>query len=106
MRKGPKPTWIYLVAAARKIWRWSNERKEVKKEATNCKACGTKFTPDTEPEIDHTLPIGRAPRSVCGDAASFKGWDKYYAKLFINKEGLQPLCRKCHLEKTKKERKK
>lgn len=106
VRKGPKPVWIYLVSSARKIWRWSGERKAVKTEAKKCALCPTKFDKENEPEIDHITPIGPAPRSVSGDSESFKGWDRYFGRLFVTREKLQALCHKCHKAKTLKERKK
>lgn len=106
MRKGPKPVWIYLVSSARKIWRWSGERKEIKKTANKCAACGGRFKDDKEKEIDHIEPIGKAPRSVSGEPKSFKGWDLYYSRLFCPKTNLQALCHSCHKTKTLKERKK
>lgn len=105
VRKGPKPVWIYLVSSARKIWRWSHERKEIKK-TENCAYCSMRFTNNNSPEVDHMEPIGKAPRSICGDAASFKGWDRYYSRLFVPKNQLQALCHKCHKAKSTKERKK
>lgn len=105
MRKGPKPVWIYLVSSARKIWRWSSERKEVKRTSSKCANCKETFKDDKEKEIDHITAIGKAPRSVCGDPKSFKGWDIYYSRLYCGKENLQALCHNCHKKKTLKERK-
>lgn len=92
-----KPTWVYLVAAARKVWRWSPERREVKK-SKGCKKCGIKFDEKNKPEIDHIEPIGKAPRE-------FNGWDDYYKRLFVPAKKMQALCHKCHVEKSRLERK-
>lgn len=97
-----KPAWIYLVGAARKIWQWSPERRQVKKNA-----CLTSSTMRMEKyrcakcekavkkiQIDHIIPVGKAPRD-------FHGWDDYYKKLFCSTYNLQALCLKCHKLKSK-----
>lgn len=91
-----KPAWVYLVAAARKIWRWSPKRSQLKREAKKCVSCSKPFKTQKDVQADHITPVGKAPRE-------WKGWDEYYERLFEGE--LQPLCVKCHKEKSAKERK-
>ena len=94
-----KPLSVYLIGAARKVWRWSPARRGVK---DRCKA-GKKFKCETcnkivaKIQIDHIVPIGKAPRD-------WQGWDDYYRKLFCSIDNLQGLCSDCHKKKSKKER--
>lgn len=96
-----KPNWIYLVGAARKIWRWSKERKDAKERAKvskklyRCELC--KKTSE-KVEVDHIVPVGTAPRT-------WEGWDEYYSHLFCDVTNLRVLCHSCHKEKTSRERK-
>lgn len=95
-----KPTWVYLVGAARKIWRWSPERREVIRDSTNnefyiCAGTGNQPKHNVKKvQIDHIVPVGKAPKT-------FKGWDAYYKRLFCPISNLQALCTKCHKAKTK-----
>lgn len=100
MAKRFDKTFVYLVGAARKIWRWSKERKDAKERAKvskdlyRCEFCKA----DTEKvEIDHINPVGITPRF-------WKGWDEYYSRLFCSSSNLQALCHGCHKAKTAKER--
>lgn len=98
----------YLVAAARRVWRWDPERRAVLNEAERraepekpagkrtrriCITC-LQTHPKKRVQADHIIPIGPAPRG-------FSGWDGYYTRLFCERSNLQPLCTKCHSKKTK-----
>lgn len=94
-----KPAFVYLVAAARKIWRWSPERRKVKLAAKvgdkyRCAKCKKFFE---KVDVDHIEPVGKAPRS-------WDGWDEYYKKLFCSEQNLTVLCKVHHKEKSKQER--
>ena len=99
----PKPPWVYMVGAARKVWRWSPERREVKRQALCygngkdlylCSGMTCKQPHVKKIQIDHIIPVGKAPKG-------WKGWDKYLQKLFCPISNLQALCVKCHKAKSK-----
>lgn len=48
--------------------------------------------------VDHVLP-------VIDPNTGFQDWDTYIARLFVEKEGLQVLCKTCHSTKSKEENK-
>jgi 5-methylcytosine-specific restriction endonuclease McrA len=105
----------YLVAAARKTWRWSLERREVLKKARmakgiyKCDECSRAvFIVDyitnrkrkrrkIDGAVDHILPIGKGPKK-------WSDYKKWYEKLFCPIENLQFLCTECHLIKTNQEK--
>lgn len=95
-----KPVSIYLIAAARRIWRWHPSRRLVKDQAKEGKKfkCSECKELVTKVQIDHIEPVGKGPRS-------FEGWDAYYQKLFCDAVNLRALCVPCHKLKTKKEKK-
>jgi len=47
--------------------------------------------------VDHIEP-------VIDPAAGFESWDQVVARMFVEEEGLQVLCKECHDKKTKDER--
>lgn len=47
--------------------------------------------------VDHILPI-------VDPEVGFVNWDEYIERMFVEAEGLQLLCGKCHTEKTNEER--
>ena len=47
--------------------------------------------------VDHIEP-------VVDPEKGFEGWDTYIERLFVERDGLQVLCRECHSLKTKEER--
>lgn len=47
--------------------------------------------------VDHIEP-------VVDPVQGFKGWDLVIERMFVEKEGLQILCKECHLKKTMNER--
>jgi 5-methylcytosine-specific restriction endonuclease McrA len=111
-----KKSWSphpYLVAAARKVWRWSSERRAVINECERgvkkgkldtrerqCSECNKWFPSKSKQiHIDHIEPVGKQPRD----------WDEYaefYRRLFCPKSNLRPLCLSCHKIKTAEDRKK
>lgn len=113
-KKAPWTPHRYLVAAARKTWRWSPPRKQVLDEAETsprqwmcqkCLKCVTKIEYVTKKgrkrnkidgAVDHIIPIGKQPRT----------WDEYpayYKRMYCEKENLQFLCTACHAPKSKLE---
>lgn len=86
-------TKIYLVAAIRKIWRWSKPRRDALKGAKECYVC-KQASPKGEYQADHVQPVGSAPRS-------WLGWDAYLERMFEGK--LSPICTECHKIKTRAE---
>ena len=118
MRKRKQKIWSphrYLVAAARKTWRWSPERRQILAQARiakglyKCESCNREVAivdyitnrkrkrRKIDGAIDHKEPIGKGPR----EWAEYEAW---YQKLFCPIENLQFLCTSCHLEKTNKEK--
>lgn len=96
-----KPLFIYLVAAARRIWGWSPAVQELRKRPRICAICRDKekIKPTRLEKFhkDHIDPVGKAPRS-------WDGWDEYYKRMFVSVDKLQWLCQIHHKEKTKRER--
>lgn len=62
-----------------------------------CKKCKGIFG-NKQISVDHVRP-------VVSPTKGFVDWDTYIERLFVGVEGLQVLCKSCHDEKTKKERK-
>jgi 5-methylcytosine-specific restriction endonuclease McrA len=105
----------YLVAAARKTWRWSPDRRAVLLRAKQsqtlwkCETCGNLVSQidyltkrgrkrkKIDGAIDHIVPIGKQPKK-------WSDYKKWYEKLFCSIENLQFLCTECHLIKSLKER--
>jgi|SRR6185436_5278322 len=92
-----KPLFVYLVAAARRIWGWSPAVQALRKTPRICALCGAKEKkkPARSDKFhkDHKNPIGKAPRD-------WQGWDEYYKKMFVGIDQLQWLCQPCHKTKT------
>lgn len=113
--KKPWSPHKYLVAAARKTWRWSPERREVLAKARidkgvyKCEACKREVLivdyvtnrkrkrRKIDGAIDHKEPIGKQPKT-------WSGYPKWYGRLFCPIENLQFLCTECHLVKTNREK--
>lgn len=105
----------YLVADARKRWRYSPARSAALKKAkldigtwrcTECSAIvgnikyitkrGRKAS-KVDGAVDHIIPVGKQPRT----------WDDYpayYRRMFCDSSNLAFLCTTCHDVKTAKER--
>jgi 5-methylcytosine-specific restriction endonuclease McrA len=62
-----------------------------------CNCCGGQF-PAKDVEVDHILP-------VVDPDVGFISWDVFIERLYCKMENLQLLCKECHKEKTKTERK-
>lgn len=96
-----KPLWIYLVGAARRIWRWSPAAQAMRKMPQICIKCGAVAPKKPKKRqgfhIDHITAIGKAPRD-------WQGWDVYYQRMFVGVDQLQILCQPCHKQKTKEEK--
>lgn len=97
-----RPEMVRLISAARKVWRYSQTRRDVLKKAefeSGWYIC-TKCKRETEkPHVDHIVPLGKQPQT-------FLQFGIWLVKLFCGSNNLQVLCTKCHKEKTKRERKK
>jgi 5-methylcytosine-specific restriction endonuclease McrA len=104
----------YLVAAFRKVWYWSPERRhalscaKIGKDQWQCRTChnvvvkekyvtkkGRSRTRMTG-SVDHIVPIGKQPRS-------WSEYNEYLAKTFCSADNLQVLCKSCHSAKSKSE---
>lgn len=77
---------------ARRAYKGENKRQKWEYQCNNCK----KWWKDTEVEVDHIIPAGTLK--------SGKDLEQFVENLFCEKEGFAVLCKKCHLEKTNKER--
>jgi hypothetical protein len=87
-----------IVAALRKIWLWSEERKlaldnaKVGKNQYKCNDCQNIFS-KKQVNVDHQYPIGH-----------WNSLDDFAEKLFCDNSLLQILCIDCHQFKSRKER--
>lgn len=115
-KKKPKPFYVYLVPAIRKIWQWSEIRRDAIKKASEatpdfvrCALCGElkikasythpgKKKKTKDYSVDHIEPVGPAPKG-------FVGWDGYLKRMLNPDKGVQVLCTECHQKKTNKETK-
>jgi 5-methylcytosine-specific restriction endonuclease McrA len=103
----------YMIAAARKIWRWSAERKTViertkffdKWKCEKCKEVVDVITKRTKKgklktmmpiQVDHIEPIGPQPKTWL----EFGPW---LDRLFCAISNLWGICIACHSKKTKSE---
>lgn len=108
------PSLKYMIAAARKIWRWTPERRQVLARAKvgkgwKCEICETvgfvgkktfkngKTRKVMPVQVDHIVPIGQEPFAWL----EFGSW---LSRLFCALTNLQCICRACHQLKTNKER--
>jgi 5-methylcytosine-specific restriction endonuclease McrA len=116
-----KPTHVYLIAAARKIWRWSAARREAIKAAMvgpdliQCALCRKKLPAKVKVRkrflysVDHISPVvepGRRSPTLNADPATDSSeltWDEYLRRMIYGK--LQVLCNPCHSKKSKAENK-
>lgn len=107
----------HLVAAIRKVWRWSPERRDVLKRAKidkdswKCEKCNTVFgiadyvtkkgrkRRRMAGAVDHVIPIGKQP-------TKWSEYPKYLVRTFCALTNLQVLCKACHDFKSKGERQK
>lgn len=77
---------------AKRPYKGKNKRQKFEYLCANCK----NYFPDKEVNVDHIIPVGTL--TCYGDLPGF------VQRLFVEVEGLQTLCKKCHDAKTKKER--
>jgi 5-methylcytosine-specific restriction endonuclease McrA len=66
-----------------------------------CEICKGHFRV-THVEVDHVTPIGPAPGSK--NAPEGLTWDMFINRVFCSYLNLRVLCKPCHLDKTKRER--
>lgn len=97
--KKAKPKLHSLIRSAlRKIFMWSQTRREaLKLSGYRCINCKLQFY-YKELEVDHIVPVGPTPGSR--NATADTTWDGFIARMFCGVEGLQVLCKRCHLRKT------
>jgi len=89
-----------LIACIRKTWLFSPLRREIVKRAKvdkyyrceKCKGMCDKI------QIDHILP-------VIDPEVGWQGYNSFIERTFCDPANLQALCKKCHIQKTKKENK-
>jgi 5-methylcytosine-specific restriction endonuclease McrA len=79
----------------KKLSRRPFEGKGRQKWEYQCASCNNWF-PDKEVQVDHIIPAGSLK---CAEDLP-----EFVNKLFCEVDGLQVLCKKCHQEKTNKER--
>lgn len=99
-----KPTLTSRInSALRKVWRFGDERKQclanarVSVDRYRCQLCGA-ITDQKGIQVDHLKPVVDPVRGR-------QGWDEYINRLFCPTEGLQAICKGCHLAETEKQRK-
>jgi len=92
MRRWP-PKWKALKDAC--VGRKLNKATNKLALHYTCNECKKEYT-STNVEVDHIKPV--VPPT------GFTSWDNYIDRLFCEKYNLQVLCKKCHKQKTKKEK--
>lgn len=95
----------YLLAAFRRTFRWSPERKKALKRAFHhkdgkiefyeCEECH-QIVPRKQKQVDHVEP-------VIMPLVGFNGYDDLKARMFVTASKLKVLCRPCHKIKTQAE---
>ena len=108
--KRSKKEWSpdgYLLAAFRKVFRWSPERRKAlarafkykkgKIEFYECEECH-EIVPRKEKQVDHTSPVILPQQG-------FIGYDDLRRRMFVSAVELKVLCKKCHQKKTQAENK-
>ncbi len=68
-----------------------------------CESCKKKVF-EKEMKVDHIEPI--VPVDGWGNKTRFLGinWNEYLERMFVERDGLQGICKECHDDKTKQER--
>jgi 5-methylcytosine-specific restriction endonuclease McrA len=77
---------------AKRAYKGKNKRQKFEYKCANC---GNYF-PDKEVNVDHIIPAGKLN--------CYEDLPGFVRRLFVEEEGLQVLCFKCHNDKTKLER--
>lgn len=93
-KKTPLPTLISK--ALRKIWLFSDHRREALRSAKSSLGfylCAECRFPAKAPAVDHIVPVGSAPGLRGGETAN---WHDFIGRLFCPPAGLQVLCEPCH----------
>jgi len=95
----------YLLAAFRRTFRWSPERRKALKRAFKykqgkiefyeCEICRT-IVQRKQKQVDHIEPV--IPPLV-----GFTGYDDLKIRMFVSAEKLRVLCKVCHQKKTQAE---
>ena len=75
---------------AKRAYKGKNKRQKFEYQCNNCK----QWFPEKEIDVDHITD--------CGSLKSFNDIGDFCKRLFVEKEGLQCLCKTCHLKKHKK----
>lgn len=115
-----RPKHVYLIAAARRISRWSLEHRaaikdaEVGKEFVQCASCKKRIPKNLKIKkrrqfaVDHIEPV--VPVDMLApvleptpNSSDFLGWDEWLRRLMYGKR--QVLCLPCHKSKTNAENK-
>lgn len=95
----------YLLAAFRKVFRWSPERRKAlarafrykkgKIEYYECEECH-EIVPRKQKQVDHIEPVIRP-------LIGFSGYDDLRQRVFVSASLLRVLCKACHQSKTQAE---
>lgn len=91
-----------IIAALRKIWSFSEDRKDVIRtykvgpNQFQCAACGN-IVGGKDFEVDHHEPV------VLPEDDSEFSFDKYIERLFCDISNLSLICKSCHKAKTQAE---
>jgi len=87
----------YDALAAAKVGKMVNKATGRVAEHYKCAACLSLF-PAKEVQVDHLDAV------VCPEQG-FVDWDTYIKRMYVAADGLQVLCKPCHLKKSNEERK-
>ena len=93
MRRWP-PKWDTLQSAY--VDRRKNPASGKLAKFYKCANCNSEYT-STQIQVDHIEP-------AVDPVEGFVSWDKFIERLYVGEEGLQVMCKPCHLKKTKIER--
>ena len=92
----------FIISALRRAsCRWApkytaRKAARIARNAYRCAACA-KVVPNKEVAVDHIRPVVDPSRG-------FTTWDDYIARMFVEADGYQVICKSCHLTKTQAER--
>lgn len=93
--------YSYVLAALRRIQRWSPEHKQARetakvgKDLYRCAKCGIP-QPRKETAVDHIFP-------VIDPSIGFFDWNTLFRRMFCPANELQVLCKTCHKGKSNAE---
>lgn len=86
-----KPTGIARLKS-RRLYKGPIKRQKYEYQCNHCK----QWFPIKQTQVDHIIPAGRL--------SSFDDLGEFAKRLFVEEDGLQILCSKCHDIKTKNEK--